>query len=295
MSTENVDPRFADLDAWPTGQAVEAMWQGQMDAAAAVKAALANIAAAADAAAQRLGASGRLIYVGAGTSGRIAVQDGAELLPTFGWPSERTVFALAGGQGALIAAVEDAEDDAADGVAQIAFADAGPNDVVIGVSASGSTPFTLGAIGEARQRGSLTIGLACNPDSTLLEAAEHALLLATGSEVLAGSTRMKAGTAQKIALNLLSTAVMIRLGRVYKGQMIDMRPTNAKLRKRAVEMVAGLAGCSQTDAAIALERCNGQIKPAVLVASGLSVEQASSRLAASGGNLRGALEWTDQA
>jgi N-acetylmuramic acid 6-phosphate etherase len=290
MSTEHVDPRFTDLDAWPTGQAVEAMWQGQMDAAAVLKAVLPNIAAAADAAALRLGASGRLIYAGAGTSGRIAVQDGAELLPTFGWPTERTVFALAGGQGALIAAVEDAEDDAADGAAQIAQAKCGPSDVVIGVSASGSTPFTLGAIREAQQRGALTVGLACNPDSALLVAAEHALLLETGSEVLAGSTRMKAGTAQKIALNLISTAVMIRLGRVYKGQMVDMRSTNAKLRKRAVEMVASLADCSETDAAVALKICGGQIKPAVLVASGLTVEQAKARLAARGGNLRGALE-----
>jgi N-acetylmuramic acid 6-phosphate etherase len=290
MSTEHVDPRFTDLDAWPTGQAVEAMWQGQMDAAAVLKAVLPNIAAAADAAALRLGASGRLIYAGAGTSGRIAVQDGAELLPTFGWPTERTVFALAGGQGALIAAVEDAEDDAADGAAQIAQAKCGPSDVVIGVSASGSTPFTLGAIREAQQRGALTVGLACNPDSALLVAAEHPLLLETGSEVLAGSTRMKAGTAQKIALNLISTAVMIRLGRVYKGQMVDMRSTNAKLRKRAVEMVASLADCSETDAAVALKICGGQIKPAVLVASGLTVEQAKARLAARGGNLRGALE-----
>ena len=294
MSTEHVDPRFADVDAWPTGQAVEAMWQGQMDATAAVKIIVPNIAAAADAAAQRLGASGRLIYAGAGTSGRIAVQDGAELLPTFGWPSERTVFALAGGQGALIAAVEDAEDNATDGVAQIAFADTGPNDVVIGVSASGSTPFTLGAIGEARKRGSLTIGLACNPDSALLEAAEHPLLLATGSEVLAGSTRMKAGTAQKIVLNLISTAVMMRLGRVYKGQMVDMRPTNAKLRKRAVEIVASLAACSKTNAAVALKSCGGQIKPAVLVASGFAFEEAMARLAASGGNLRAAFGMASQ-
>lgn len=289
MSTERVDPQFTDLDAWPTGQAVEAMWQGQMDATAALHKVVPEIAKAADAAALRLGSTGRLIYCGAGTSGRIAVQDGAELLPTFGWPSERTVFALAGGQGALIAAVEDAEDDTLDGVTQIVENGCGPSDVVIGVSASGSTPFTLGAVREARERGALTIGLACNPGSSLLQAAEHPLLLATGSEVLAGSTRMKAGTAQKIVLNLFSTAVMIRLGRVYKGQMVDMVPTNAKLRKRAVEMVANLAACSEPDAAAALAASNGHIKTAVLVASGLTIDAATELLAKSGGNLRRAL------
>jgi N-acetylmuramic acid 6-phosphate etherase len=289
MTTELVDPRFTDLDAWPTEQAVDAMWQGQMDAAAAIKAVVPALASASDAAAARLGQTGRLIYAGAGTSGRIAVQDGAELLPTFGWPSGRTVFALAGGQGALIAAVEDAEDDEADGAAQIVTANAVSADVVIGVSASGSTPFTLGAIREARSRGALTIGLACNPGSALLQGCDHPILLATGSEVLAGSTRMKAGTAQKIALNLISTAIMIRLGRVYKGQMVDMRPTNAKLRKRAVEMVAGLAGCSEAEAAEALVLSGGKIKLAIVVASGDSPSAAKEKLERAGGNLRKAL------
>ena len=290
MSTELVDPRFRDLDAWPTDKAVEAMWQGQMEASAAIERVLPAIAAAADAAAARLGASGRLIYAGAGTSGRIAVQDGAELMPTFGWPSDRTVFALAGGAGSLISAVEDAEDDFDDGAAQIVAANVAKSDVIIGVSASGSTPFTLGAVRAARSRGALTIGLACNAGSPILEASEHPLLLATGGEVLAGSTRMKAGTAQKIVLNLLSTAVMIRLGHVYKGQMVDMRATNAKLRIRAEKMVADLAGCSREKAADALTLNEGQIKLAVLVASGHGLIQAKAVLEASDGNLRIALE-----
>ena len=289
MSTEHTDPRYEDLDAWPTLKAVEAMWQGQVDATAVVKAALPAIAAAADASAARLGQNGRLIYCGAGTSGRIAVQDGAELLPTFGWPSERTMFALAGGQGALIAAVEDAEDDHADGASQINDANAGPDDVVIGVSASGSTPFTLGAIHAAKGRGALTIGIASNRASVLLDAADHPVLIETGSEVLSGSTRMKAGTAQKIVLNLFSTAVMIRLGRVYKGLMVDMVPTNAKLRKRAIVMVSDLAGKTFEEAEQAL-RIGGNIKTAVLIAGGLSLEEAKSRLAAAGGNLRIALK-----
>lgn len=289
MSTEFVDPRYADLDIWPTAQAVEAMWQGQVDAAAAIKAVVQDIALASDAAAARLGDAGRLVYVGAGTSGRVAVQDGAELLPTFGWPTARVVFALAGGPAALMAAVENAEDDAADGEAQMVMAGVGPSDVVIGVSASGATPFTLAAIRQSKSLGALTIGIACNRQSAILEASDHPLLLATGAEVLPGSTRMKAGTAQKIALNLISTAIMIRLGRVYRGQMVDMRPTNAKLRKRAVGIVADLANCSQHTAAEALAASGGHIKLAILVATGLPVEDAKQKLDLSGGNLRSAL------
>ncbi len=287
MSTESADPRFADLDAWPTLSAVEAMWEGQMAAVAAMRAALPQITLAADAAAERLGDAGRLIYAGAGTSGRIAAQDGAELGPTFGWPQERLVFAMAGGEAALLNSVEGAEDDAADGAAQMASV--GPHDVVIGVAASGATPFTLAAIAEARRRGALTIGLANNSGAPLLEAAEFPVLLDTGSEVLAGSTRMKAGTAQKAALNLISTAIMIRLGRVYKGLMVDMQLSNAKLRKRAATMVAGLAGCGEAEAAAALDAGGGRIKLAVLVAMGRSVAEAEAMLAASSGSLRKAL------
>jgi N-acetylmuramic acid 6-phosphate etherase len=287
MSTESADPRFADLDAWPTARAVEAMWEGQLSAVEAVRRALPQITLAAEAAAERLSGDGRLIYVGAGTSGRIAVQDGAELGPTFGWPAERLVFAMAGGEAALLNSVEGAEDDADDGAGQMASA--GPDEVVIGVAASGATPFTLAAIKEARPRGALTIGLANNQGAPLLDAAEFPVLLDTGSEVLAGSTRMKAGTAQKTALNLISTAIMIRLGRVYKGQMVDMQLSNAKLRKRAVTMVAGLAGSGEAEAAAALAASGGRIKAAVLVAMGRSVGEAEAALAANGGNLRRAL------
>jgi N-acetylmuramic acid 6-phosphate etherase len=287
MSTESADPRFADLDAWPLERAVEAMWEGQLEAIKAVERALPQISSAAKASADRLSGTGRLVYAGAGTSGRIAVQDGAELGPTFGWPSDRLVFAMAGGEAALLNSVEGAEDDTEDGAAQIASL--GPNDVLIGVAASGSTPFTLAAVKEARLRGALTIGLANNPGAALLQAAEFPVLLDTGSEVLAGSTRMKAGTAQKTALNLISTAVMIRLGHVYKGQMVDMQLSNAKLRKRAEKMVAGLAECGEAEAAAALAASGGRIKPAVLVALGKSPDEAERMLAARGGNLRSVL------
>ena len=289
MSTETIDPRYADLDAWPIGQVIRSLWEGQVEAASAVEKALAQIEAAVGGAAEALKASGRLIYAGAGTSGRIAVQDGAELLPTFGWPKDRMLFALAGGNRALIEAVENAEDDAADGAAQMDIASACACDVVIGVTASGTTPFTLAAIEQARRCGALTIGLACNQGTSILSAAQYPVLLDTGSEVLAGSTRLKAGTAQKIALNLISTGVMVRLGRVYKGRMVDMRATNAKLRKRSEIMVAELAGCSLADAAAALTVSGGEIKPAILVASGTTLTNALERLATSGGNLRAAL------
>jgi N-acetylmuramic acid 6-phosphate etherase len=289
MSTETADPRFADLDAWSTARAVEAMWEGQAEAVAAVRRALPQITHAAEMAADRLGSGGRLIYAGAGTSGRIAVQDGAELGPTFGWPAERLEFAMAGGEAALINSVEGAEDDAADGAAQMVLAMTGPADVLIGVAASGATRFTLAAVQEARRRGALTIGLANNPGAPLLDAAEFPVLLDTGSEVLAGSTRMKAGTAQKTALNLISTAVMIRLGHVYKGLMVDMQLSNAKLRKRAEKMVASLAGCGEAEAAAALAASGGRIKLAVLMAMGRSIGEAEAVLAASGGNLRLAL------
>ena len=219
MTTETVDPRYADLDRWPTALAVEAMLEGQMAAIAALKDQSGAIAAAADAAAARLREGGRLVYVGAGTSGRVAVQDGVELTPTYSWPDERLVFLLAGGMDALAHSAEGAEDDDAAARAEIAAADIGQNDVVIGVAASGRTPYAVAAIDAARAAGALTIGLANNPGTPLLAGAEHPILADTGSEIVAGSTRMKAGTAQKVALNLLSTAIMLRLGRVYRGLM----------------------------------------------------------------------------
>ena len=197
MPTENVDPRFVDVDEWPTLAAVEAMYEGQLTAVASISSQLPAIAAASDAAAPRLLRGGRLVYAGAGTSGRIAVQDGVELSPTFNWPEDRLVFVLAGGLDALAQSAEGAEDDATDAIAQVSAADIGANDVVIGVAASGRTPFTVAAVKEARRRGALTLGVSNNADTPLLTEAEHPLLADTGSEIIAGSTRMKAGTAQK--------------------------------------------------------------------------------------------------
>ncbi|HYC05649.1 MAG TPA: N-acetylmuramic acid 6-phosphate etherase [Azospirillaceae bacterium] len=289
MSTESFSARYLDLDTWPAADMVDAMLEGQFAAVAAVRAQSAALATAAEAAAGRLGDSGRLVYAGAGTSGRLAVQDGVELGPTFGWARERLVFALAGGMAALAASAEDAEDDAGAGAAAMRDAGLGAGDVVIALAASGVTPYTVAAITEARRLGALTIGMANNPGTPLLLAAEHAICLETGGEVVAGSTRMKAGTAQKVALNVLSTAIMVRLGRVHRGLMVDMRVTNAKLRARGARMVAELAGSSPEAAAAALDLAGG-IKPAVLLALGLSAPEAEALLEASGGNLRRALE-----
>jgi N-acetylmuramic acid 6-phosphate etherase len=290
MATEDADPRFAELDAWPLSAAIEAMWDGQMAAVAAVRAALPQITAATDAAAVRLATSGRLIYAGAGTSGRVAVQDGTELGPTFNWPPERLLYVLAGGSEAILNSVEGAEDDADEGARQMDAASVGAHDVVIGVAASGRTPFTLALIKRARERGALTIGLAGNTGSPLLEAAEFPVLIETGSEVLAGSTRMKAGTAQKVALNLISTGIMIRLGRVYRGLMVDMQTSNIKLKARAERMVAQIAGCEAAIAEAALSRSGGNIKLAVLLALGHAPGTAERMLEAGGGNLRKVLE-----
>jgi N-acetylmuramic acid 6-phosphate etherase len=288
-TTEDQDPRFVDIDSWPTGQAVTVMLDEQIAALEAIRAAVGDIAMAAEAAALRLLKGGRLIYAGAGTSGRVAVQDGVELGPTFGWPQDRLAYLLAGGMAALSSSAEGAEDDAE--AAQIAVSDIGVNetDVVIGVAASGRTPFTIAVLNTARGAGALTIAIANNPGAIMLSTADHALLAATGSEVIAGSTRMKAGTAQKAILNMLSTAIMLRLGRVYKGLMVDMQISNEKLLSRGEAMVATLASCSDEDAAEALSAADNNIKAAILVAKGHSVDGADQLLSKHAGILRDAL------
>jgi N-acetylmuramic acid 6-phosphate etherase len=288
-STETVDPRFRDLDAWPTRAAVEAMAQGQSEAIAAVQAQIDAIASAAEAAAARLGATGRLIYAGAGASGRLAVQDGVELGPTFSWPEARVAYLLAGGIEALWRSVEGAEDDRAAASLQAQALALTSADVLIAVAASGRTPYAIAALEAARAAGALTIAITNNAATPLAAAADHALVALTGPEVLAGSTRMKAGTAQKAILNTLSTAIMLRLGRVYQGLMVDMIPSNAKLKERAVRMVATIAACAPEVAIHALQTAQHRIKPAVLVARGLTLEAAVEVLAQHGDNLRAAL------
>ena len=287
-ATEGADPRYVDLELWPAETALTALWEGQLAAVAALRPALPALARAVEAAASRLRCGGRIAYAGAGTSGRIGVQDGAELGPTFDWPPERVLFLMAGGEAALIRAAEGAEDRSDSAELDVQSAGLGPGDVLLGVAASGATPYTITCVRAARAAGALTIAIANSPGAALLEAAEHAILIETGPEVLAGSTRLKAGTAQKAALNLFSTAVMAQLGRVYRGQMVDMLARNDKLRRRAVRMLRGLAGCSTEQAAAALAQTQGRVKPAILVLHGLSATEAAALLERTKGDLRAA-------
>jgi N-acetylmuramic acid 6-phosphate etherase len=289
MATEQIDPRYVDLDAWPTSEIISAIYEGQMAAADAVRGALGSITAAVEDAVPALQRGGRLIYAGAGTSGRIGVQDGSELPPTFDWPPDRLVFAMAGGLEALTRSSEGAEDDERAGAQAMLDAEVAPNDVVMGIAASGTTPFTIGALRAASAAGAVTIAIANNVGAPLFEVARHHILAETGSEVIAGSTRMKAGTAQKIILNLISTTIMVKMGRVYRGLMVDMRARNMKLRRRAQAIVSQIAGCSESDAAGYLETTGGELKPAILVAFGLQPDEAARLLDRHGRNLRAAI------
>jgi N-acetylmuramic acid 6-phosphate etherase len=290
MVTETMDPRYLDIDMWPTEAAVEAILASQIEAVTVVKGQAAALAAASDAAAKRLLGGGRIAYAGAGTSGRIGVQDGVELTPTFGWPEARLVFLMAGGPAALMKTQEGAEDDCDAARADVATAGIGAGDVLIGIAASGRTPYVLAAIEAGRKAGALTIGVANNPGAPLLGLAKHAVLADTGSEVIAGSTRMKAGTAQKVVLNTLSTAIMLRLGLVHRGLMVNMQVSNAKLLDRAQAMVRDLAGVDQVAAEKALAAAGNDIKLAVLLAKGLDAGAARALLERSHFNLRTALD-----
>ncbi|MDP2062926.1 MAG: N-acetylmuramic acid 6-phosphate etherase [Phaeovulum sp.] len=290
-TTETASPRFADIDHWPTADLTAGIIEAQYAAIAAVQAAQGAIARAVDLAAARLErGAGRLIYIGAGTSGRIGTQDCVELRPTFNWPDARTLVVMAGGPQAFLRAREGAEDSAADAEQAFAAAAVGQSDVVLGVAASGRTAFTIAGLRHARAAGALTIGLFNNPGAPLGDACEVPVLLATGSEFLAGSTRMKAGTAQKVALNAFSTALMIRLGFVCKGLMVEMKPTNAKLRDRAAGMVSSLSGASTAASAKALEEAGGSVKlAALMLARKLARAEAEAALARAGGRLDAAL------
>ncbi len=287
MDTERRLERYRAADRWPTGEALAAMLDNQSAAFCAVRQALPALAAAVRAAAHRLGSGrGRLVYVGAGASGRLAVQDGVELHPTFGWPHDRLLFLLAGGEAALMRSREGAEDDAEAGAGASMEHGIDRQDVVLGVAASGTTAFTRAAIGAARERGALTIGMANNRTAPLLLDAEHAVLLETGPEFLAGSTRMTAGTAQKMALNLFSTQTMTELGRVYDGLMVNVVPSNAKLIERGRRMVGIITGCDEATARDAHEEAGHDVKLAVLIVDGLPLDAARSCLARAKGDLR---------
>jgi N-acetylmuramic acid 6-phosphate etherase len=294
MSTERPSPRYSEIDSWDAPDALEAMIDGQFAAVAAVRAARSAIEAAARGMEARLRYRGRLIYAGAGTSGRLAAQDGAELMPTFSWPRERLLLIMAGGASAFTQSIEGAEDQADQGAQLIREHKADSKDVLVAVAASGTTPFTVACLREAKLSGTLTIGISNNRATPLLKESDHPIWLDTGSEPIAGSTRLIAGTAQKITLNLLSSLLMILLGRVYGGLMVDMQATNEKLLRRSEDMLMRLTGCSREKARDALGRAGGSVKIAVLMLRGCDLDTARALLDRGGGQLRRALALVGQ-
>ncbi len=288
--TEFRSPRFQGLETWGTGEVLAALLAGQHQGLHAVWGALQTLEQAVAMAVQRLSSDdGRIIYVGAGTSGRLAVLDGIELTPTFGWPPERLAYLFAGGEKGLIHSIEGAEDDAGLARDLVERTNIGPADVVLALAASGTTPYTRAAVTAAREKGALTISFANNPGSPLLDDAQIGVLLRSGPEVLAGSTRLGAGTAQKVALNLFSTALMVGLNKVHAGYMVDMVASNEKLKNRAAAMVMELTRCDAGQAHAALEQADYGIKLAVLLVGGMEKPAAEDLLERHNGNLGAAI------
>ena len=289
-STEAPNPATRDLDLLPVLEQARLMNAEDHRVPEAVAAALPAVASAVARIAEALGRGGRLLYVGAGTSGRIAALDAAECPPTFGTDPETVQAVLAGGPRAMVEAVEGAEDDAAAGAREIDVRAVSAADVVVGIAASGETPFTIAAVRRARERGAWTAGIACNTGSSLEAACDLAIVPVVGPEVVGGSTRLKAGTAQKLVVNMLSTLAMVRLGKVYGNLMIDLRATNAKLRRRAVRIVAAAASAGEDQADAALGRAGGRVPVAiVMLRLGVDAGAAAARLERAGGSVRRAL------
>jgi N-acetylmuramic acid 6-phosphate etherase len=290
LNTETPHPRHPDLDLYPTLELVQAFTEDQVHAAQVVHAAAAQLAVAVEAAASRLVDSGRLIYVGAGTSGRVGLLDSLELWPTFSWPRERAIALLAGGRAAIFAPDEECEDDQAQGAADLVAVNPTDEDVVIGLTASGSTPYVLGALNAAGEIGCLTIGVANNPDSPVSAAAAIGITLDTGTEVISGSTRLKAGTAQKIFLNSFSSALMVRLHKVYGNLMVDVLPANTKLHRRAIALTVRATGAAEQVVCATLEACNYRVKVAiVMILLKLDAPSAEALLATWRGDVRAAV------
>ena len=278
------------LDEQNALEIVSAMQREDASVSAVVAQALPAVAEAVEAIASRMRAGGRLIYAGAGTSGRLGALDAAECPPTFGVSPERVRALIAGGPRALLEAVEGAEDDAVAGKADVLALQPGAHDSVVGLAASGRTPYTLAAVQAGRACGAFTVAIACVAHAPLLQAAHVAIALPVGAEIVRGSTRLKAGTAQKLVLNMLSTAVMIRLGFVYDHSMVGVQIRNAKLRRRAVEMVAELVPAPVEQADALLEGAGGDVRVAVLAGrTGLAPAVCTRLLVLSAGSLRAAL------
>ncbi|MFG2651174.1 N-acetylmuramic acid 6-phosphate etherase [Streptomyces sp. NPDC048436] len=291
LTTEAFRPELSEIDRLPTEEIARIMNGEDATVPTAVAEQLPAIAAAIDGTAERMARGGRLIYAGAGTAGRLGVLDASECPPTFNTDPEEVVGLIAGGPSAMVTAVEGAEDSKELAAKDLDGLRLTADDVVVGVSASGRTPYAIGAVEHARRQGALTIGLSCNADSALAAAADHGIEVVVGPELLTGSTRLKAGTAQKLVLNMLSTITMIRLGKTYGNLMVDVRASNEKLRARSRRIVALATGASDTEIEAALAATDGEVKNAILTILG-SVDgpTAAELLASSGGHLRAALD-----
>jgi N-acetylmuramic acid 6-phosphate etherase len=289
--TEGRAEEHADLDLRPTRELVELMNDEDATVASAVRDAAAPLAAAIDGIVARMERGGRLVYVGAGTSGRLAAVDAAECTPTFGLRPGLVVAIVAGGVDAIAVAQEAAEDDSDAGAADLAKASVSAADAVVAISASGGTPYVVGAARAAAEAGALTIGVVCAPDSELGRVVEHEVVAVTGPEVIAGSTRLKAGTAQKLVLNTISTVTMVRLGKTFGNLMVDVVASNSKLKARARRAVALATDASPDEAEAALEAARGDAKVAIVsLLAGVSAEEARLRLKAASGSVRRSLE-----
>ena len=288
--TEERNPLTTDIDTLSTMDMLALINAEDQKVALAVRVELPNIAKAVDAIATRMQSGGRLIYIGAGTSGRLGVLDASECPPTFGTLPELVVGLIAGGPSALTEAIEGAEDDVQEGASEIAELDINEYDCVIGIAASGRTPYAMGGVDEAKKHGALTISITCNRPSPLEELVEIGIAPIVGPEVVSGSTRLKAGTAQKMVLNMISTGVMIRLGKTFSNLMVDVQPTNSKLRQRARRIVAEATGLSLEKATEILQVCDGEVKTAIVtVLADISPVLARQRLHEIGGFVRRAI------
>jgi N-acetylmuramic acid 6-phosphate etherase len=287
MLTEQPNPQTENIDQFSTLEIVARMNEEDATVSLAVQRVLPAIALAVDAITERFKQGGRLIYVGAGTSGRLGVLDAAECVPTFSVDPDLVQGIIAGGEQALITSIEGAEDDPNTGRADLLARGLQEHDAVVGIAASGHTPYVLGAMDAANVIGAVTIGIACNVPSPLLEKVKIPIGVPVGAEVITGSTRLKAGTAQKMILNMISTATMINVGKVYGNLMVDVKVTNNKLRDRARRIVAQVAGVSEADAARLLDSTNNEVKTAIVLSRRkVTPDEARRLLSLAGGRLR---------
>ncbi|MER8392396.1 N-acetylmuramic acid 6-phosphate etherase [Mesorhizobium sp. M1340] len=290
LVSEDRNPRTIDIDLLPTIEVLRKINDEDKGVAAAVEKVIPEIAAAVDRIESAFQKGARLVYVGAGTSGRLGVLDASECPPTFGVPEDMVVGLIAGGDDALVRSAEGAEDDPKQGVKALQDIKLTADDVVVGIAVSGRTPYVIGGLTYAKQVGATTVALSCNPRSTIAGIADIAISPVVGPEVLTGSTRLKSGTAQKLVLNMLSTASMIRIGKSYQNLMVDLNPSNKKLVARAVRIVMQTTGCAAQQARQALDQTGNDVKLAILVTiTGMGVEEARKTLANAGGFLRKAI------